>query len=137
MPTTTAQERRDAARERYLAYVASCPSRKVLDLVSDKWVTLTMFALTEGPQRYSEISRTMAGVSQKMLTQTLRTLERDGLVTRTVTFTVPIRVDYALTPLGSSLLDTLEHLRLWSEEHVHAIEQAQATYDDQAALTAG
>ena len=75
-------------------------------------------ALADGPLRFSELSRQLAGVSQKMLTQTLRTLERDGLVTRTVTASVPVRVDYNLTPLGHSLLDPIKHLKVWAEEHV-------------------
>jgi DNA-binding HxlR family transcriptional regulator len=84
----------------YNAYVAECPSRQVLDAISDKWVTLVLTALADGPQRYSELSRRIAGVSEKMLTQTLRQLERDGLVIRTITPAVPVRVDYQLMALG-------------------------------------
>ena len=98
MATTTAAQRREQERAAYNAYVAECPSRQVLDALSDKWVTLVLTALADAPRRYSELSRTIAGVSQKMLTQTLRLLERDGLVTRTITASVPVRVDYQLTP---------------------------------------
>ena len=90
MPTRTAAQRRELTREAYNAYVAECPSRQVLDAISDKWVTLVLSALANGPLRYSDLSRRIAGVSQKMLTQTLRQLERDGLLTRTITPAVPV-----------------------------------------------
>ena len=85
MPTMTAAQRRAAEKAEYDVFLAECPSRQLLDRISDKWVALVLVALEEKPRRYSEIARTIAGVSQKMLTQTLRTLERDGLLTRTVT----------------------------------------------------
>ncbi|GAB3868947.1 hypothetical protein GCM10029964_000350 [Kibdelosporangium lantanae] len=98
MVTRTAAERRAESKAAYDAYLAECPARQLLERISDKWVSLIVNALAEGPQRYSDLSRRIASVSQKMLTQTLRNLERDGLVTRTVTPTVPVRVDYGLTP---------------------------------------
>jgi DNA-binding HxlR family transcriptional regulator len=91
MTTRTAAQRREEARTAYDAYLAACPARRLLDRISDKWVSLVLNALTDGPRRYSELSRTIAGVSEKMLTQTLRTMERDGLVSRTVTPSVPVR----------------------------------------------
>src|SRR3990170_177841 len=100
MPTMTAQQQRDEARVEFDAYLAECPSRRLLDRIADKWVALVVKSLMDGPRRYSEVSHQLAGVSQKMLTQTLRGLERDGMVTRTVTPSVPVRVDYELTPLG-------------------------------------
>ena len=81
------------------------------------------------------MSRQLAGVSQKMLTQTLRTLERDGLVTRSVTPSVPVRVDYELTPLGHSLLDPIKHLKAWAEDHVPEVLEAQEAYDRDKAAT--
>lgn len=129
MPTMTAQARRDEAREHYNAFLAQCPSRKLLDRISDKWVTLAIAALEPGPQRYSELSRTLAGVSQKMLTQTLRSLERDGLVSRTVTPSVPVRVDYELTDLGRSLHATIQHVKAWAEDHMDEVEAARTAYD--------
>lgn len=129
MPTTNAAQRRARARVEYDAFLAACPSRKLLDRVSDKWVVLSLSALSDGPQRYSEISRRIAGVSQKMLTQTLRTLERDGLVTRTVTPSVPVRVDYELTSLGASLLGQLQPLKRWAEQHMSDVEAAQKVFD--------
>src|SRR5688500_14871868 len=115
MPTRTATERRVEQRRAYDAYLAECPARQLLDRISDKWVSLILTALADGPQRYSELSRRIAGVSQKMLTQTLRTLERDGLLHRDVTPSVPVRVDYALTPLGESLLPVMAAIKAWSE----------------------
>jgi len=130
--TMTAAQRRDQEREAYNAYVAECPSRQVLDALSDKWVTLVLTALAEAPRRYSELSRTIAGVSQKMLTQTLRLLERDGLVTRTITASVPVRVDYQLTPLGRTLLPVVRAIKDWSETHISEVRAARVAYDHAA-----
>lgn len=125
----TAAQRRAAEKAAYDAFIAQCPSRQLLDRLSDKWVTLAMVALKTGPRRYSELSRTMAGVSQKMLTQTLRTLERDGLVTRTVTASVPVTVTYELTDLGGSLQSVVELLKDWAESHMDLVLAARAEYD--------
>lgn len=133
MPTLTAAQRRVAARQEYDAFLAACPSRQVLARISDKWVTLILVALAAGPQRYSDLGRVIAGVSQKMLTQTLRTLERDGLVSRTVTASVPARVDYQLTPLGESLMTAVNAVKTWAEEHISEVEASRAHYDQAAA----
>jgi DNA-binding HxlR family transcriptional regulator len=129
MVTRTAAQNRSQAREAYDAYLAACPARKLLDRISDKWVSLILNALADGPQRYNELSRTIAGVSQKMLTQTLRSLERDGLVSRTVTASVPVRVDYALTPLGETLLPLMREIKRWAETHIERVEAARVSYD--------
>ena len=129
MATLTAAQRREQDRAVYNAYVAECPSRQVLDALSDKCVTLVLTALADSPRRYSELSRTIAGVSQKMLTQTLRTLERDGLVSRAITVSVPVRVDYELTPLGRTLLPVVRAIKDWSETHIAAVHAARAAYD--------
>jgi DNA-binding HxlR family transcriptional regulator len=129
MPTMTAQQRRDEARVEFDAYLAECPSRKLLDRIADKWVALVVKALVDGPKRYSEVSHQLAGISQKMLTQTLRGLERDGVLTRTVTPSVPVRVDYELTPLGESLSDVLGQLKMWAEQHMPEVDLARADYD--------
>jgi DNA-binding HxlR family transcriptional regulator len=92
-------------------------------------VTLVLVALAGGPLRYRDLGRIIAGVSQKMLTQTLRTLERDGLVARTLTPAVPVRVDYALTPLGQSLMPAVNAIKMWAEEHIGEIESSRAAYD--------
>jgi DNA-binding HxlR family transcriptional regulator len=135
MATMTAAQRRERERAAYNAYVAECPSRQVLDALSDKWVTLVLTALAASPQRYSELSRTIAGVSQKMLTQTLRTLERDGLVTRTITPAVPVRVEYQLTPLGRTLLPVVRAIKDWSETHIAEVQAARAAYGRSTPIT--
>ncbi|GAA4214776.1 winged helix-turn-helix transcriptional regulator [Actinocatenispora rupis] len=129
MATTTAGQKRAEAKREYDAYIAACPSRQLLDTVADKWVTLVLTALADTPLRYSELSRRIAGVSQKMLTQTLRTLERDGLVDRAVTATVPVRVDYTLTPLGESLVTVMAGVKTWAEAHMPEVQRARRRYD--------
>jgi DNA-binding HxlR family transcriptional regulator len=112
------------------AFDAHCPSRRLLDTIGDKWASLVVVALgLQGPMRYTQLSHKISGVSQKMLTQTLRSLERDGLLTRTVTPSVPVRTDYELTPLGHSLLETLRHLKEWAEAHMPEVDAARARYD--------
>src|SRR6185437_6570373 len=126
MATMTAAQQRAQAKVEYDAFLAACPSRRLLDRISDKWVTLILAALGSGPDcagepramRYSELARLLAGVSQKMLTQTLRSLERDGLVTRTVTPTVPVTVTYELTELGLSLHRLMRGLKSWAQTHM-------------------
>jgi DNA-binding HxlR family transcriptional regulator len=129
MPTQTAAQRREEAARRYDAFLAACPARQLLDRISDKWITLILTALAEGPQRYSDLARRIAGVSQKMLTQTLRSLERDGLISRAVTPSVPVRVDYALTPLGASLMPLIAHIKDWAESNMDEVSAARTRYD--------
>lgn len=107
-------------------YSAKCPTRQVLDHISGKWTILVVDALLEGTLRYTDLSRRIEGVSQKMLTQTLRSLEADGFVTRTVYPTIPPRVEYDLTELGHSLGEPITALRRWTETHINEIEQARA-----------
>ncbi|NJP48336.1 winged helix-turn-helix transcriptional regulator [Actinacidiphila epipremni] len=137
MPTKSAAQRRAEARVAYDAYLATCPSRQLLERMGDKWTTLVVNALADGPQRYAELARRIAGVSQKMLTQTLRALERDGMVTRMVTAAVPVRVDYALTPVGRDLLPVLAAVKAWSERHIEAVLDAREAYDAAQASRAG
>ncbi|MFC8348248.1 winged helix-turn-helix transcriptional regulator [Streptomyces sp. NPDC057280] len=141
MTTMKAAEKRAQAKVEFNAFLAECPSRQLLDRISDKWVVLILCALggdgkgndkgdgkpgpaggarTDAPRalRYSELSRLLAGVSQKMLTQTLRSLEHDGLLTRTVTPTVPVTVTYELTDLGLSLHHMTRGLRDWAQTHM-------------------
>jgi len=110
-------------------YDSRCPSRTVLDRIGDRWTVLVVGALATGPMRFSELARRIDGVSQKMLTQTLRGLERDGLVTRTVFAQVPPRVDYDLTDPGRSLIAPLAALDAWAREHIDTIEASRTTYD--------
>ncbi len=129
MPTMTAAQRRERERLSFNVFLSQCPSRQLLDRLSDKWVGLVICALERGPRRYSEIAREVAGVSQKMLTQTLRTLERDGLVEREVTPSVPVRVDYRLTALGTSLLPVMDAVHAWAEHHMDEVNSARSAYD--------
>ena len=129
MATRTAAQDRDAARAAYDAFLAACPSRQLLDRISDKWVTLILAALAGGPLRYSDLGRVIAGISQKMLTQTLRALERDGLVARSVTLQVPVRVDYELTALGAGLQVAVSAVKVWAEQHMAEIDAARSAYD--------
>jgi DNA-binding HxlR family transcriptional regulator len=95
-----------------------CPSRQVLDRIADKWTALIIYALSDGTHRYSELQRRIGGVSQKMLTQTLRSLEDDGLIERKVYPVVPPMVEYSLTPLGSTLTEPLSAICQWAEKHL-------------------
>ncbi|WP_280220704.1 winged helix-turn-helix transcriptional regulator [Nocardia neocaledoniensis] len=131
MSTRTAAERRAEAGAAYNAYLAECPARQLLDRIGDKWVSLAINALADGPLRYSEVNQRLAGVSQKMLTQTLRNLERDGLITRTVLPEVPVRVEYELTPLGEELLPVMRTIKSWAEQHMGQVLSARAAYDAQ------
>src|SRR5436853_4046010 len=97
---------------------AQCPSRLVLDRIADKWTALIIQVLGQGTRRYAELQREIGGISQKMLTQTLRSLERDGLVQRTVHPVVPPKVEYTLTKLGRTLIEPLQGLCRWSEKHL-------------------
>ena len=126
--TKTAAQRRDEGRQRYNANLKECPGHQLLATLSDKWVTLVLDALADGPLRYNELGRIVAGASQKMLTQTLRTLERDGLVSRAVTPTVPVRVDYELTELGRTLLPVQRAIKAWAESHIEEVQTARAAY---------
>ncbi|WP_183101302.1 winged helix-turn-helix transcriptional regulator [Nocardioides pelophilus] len=138
---TTKQDRAEQARIQFNAFLAVCPSRQLLDRISNKWVVLILCALAgdgdaepsedDAPtaMRYSELSRLLAGVSQKMLTQTLRSLERDGMVTRTVTPTVPVTVTYELTDLGESLHHVTRGLRSWAQAHMAEVLDNRGSYD--------
>lgn len=129
MPTRTAAQRRHEAAAAYQEYVRTCPTQRLLGRLSDKWTSLVLVTLADGRRRYGELSREVPGASQKMLTQTLRALERDGLVERAVTPAVPVRVDYGLTPLGRSLVDLLSTINGWAYRHMVEVETARAEYD--------
>ncbi|WP_456047864.1 winged helix-turn-helix transcriptional regulator [Actinomadura harenae] len=139
-----AAQQRAQAKVEYNAFLAACPSRQLLDRISDKWVVLILCALggdnssdqtgaahadTPKVMRYSEIARLLAGVSQKMLTQTLRSLERDGLLTRTATPTVPVTVTYELTDLGLSLHSMTRGLRSWAQTHMDEVLANRENHD--------
>jgi DNA-binding HxlR family transcriptional regulator len=110
-------------------YAADCPTRRVLDLIGDKWSVLIIGMLEDGPKRFSQLQRSIGGISQKMLTQKLRSLERDGIISRTLYPEVPPRVDYELTPLGETLCAPIEAVRRWAEQHIDEVVAAQNQYD--------
>lgn len=144
---TTATQNRTPARVEYDAFMSGCPSRALLDRISNKWVTLVLCALGGGEaanaaagersepraMRFSELSRSLIGVSQKMLTQTLRSLERDGLITRTVTPTVPVTVSYEPTELGVSLHQLMGALKRWAEANMDEVLATRAMHDSRPA----
>jgi DNA-binding HxlR family transcriptional regulator len=110
-------------------YNGNCPTRQILDRIGDKWTALIIGLLEDGTMRFSELQHSIGGISQKMLTQTLRSLERDGLVTRTIYAEVPPRVEYALTPLGKTLCAPIRAVREWAETHIESVSAAQTEYD--------
>ncbi|MFC5138333.1 winged helix-turn-helix transcriptional regulator [Actinomycetospora rhizophila] len=110
-------------------YRKACPTRQLLDRIGDRWTVLVVGALADGPRRYTELARRIEGVSQKMLTQTLRALERDGLVVRTVHPVIPPRVEYELSDLGRSLLAPLGALERWAIDNIADVLAAREDYD--------
>ncbi len=131
-PEETAQRTPDV-------YAANCPTRQLLDRIADKWSVLILTTLgggegaggraSSGEMRFNALKRHIEGISQKMLSQTLRSLERDGLVTRHVVPTVPVTVGYAITPLGRELLDALQAMIDWAERRMADVARSQISYD--------
>ncbi|MCC4907678.1 helix-turn-helix domain-containing protein [Microbacterium sp. cx-59] len=129
MTTRTAAVQKSAAKEAYDVFLSSCPSRQLFSTLTDKWLLLVLNALSGGAKRYSELNRLMAGVSPKMLTQTLRSMERDGLVTRSVEPTVPVTVAYQATDLGCSLFSVATQFKAWAETNFDSVSAARELYD--------
>ncbi|WP_021026029.1 helix-turn-helix domain-containing protein [Comamonas sp. B-9] len=123
----------DPCRPAWNPYLATCPTRQVLDCVADKWTVLVLGLLRAGPWRFGQLRKGIEGLSQKMLTQTLRALERDGIVRREVFACSPPKVEYSLTPLGQSLAPALDALRLWAERHMDEVMRHRDLYDEAAA----
>lgn len=140
MTTMTARQKKERAKAEYDEFLAACAAQDLFARISDKWVALVLSALGSGPGctgvprplRYSELARAIAGVSPKMLAQTLRNLERDGFLRRTVTPTVPVTVTYELTELGLSLHEALRRLKGWAQEHMGEVNASRAEYDRRA-----
>jgi DNA-binding HxlR family transcriptional regulator len=109
--------------------LAVCGYSKALDLISNKWTALIVYALEDGPVRYGELERRIEAISKKVLTQTLRRLERDGFVRRDVTPSVPPIVEYSLTPLGQTVVPLMKMLNEWTRAHYAQVEHARADYD--------
>lgn len=118
----------DTARP-YDVYSRHCPARVVFDRLADKWALLIIRRLQQGAVRFNRLRREIDGVSQKMLSQTLKNLERDGLVQRAVFATVPVTVEYSLTELGETLAGTIEQLAAWAERNIESVLHAQHRYD--------
>jgi DNA-binding HxlR family transcriptional regulator len=114
-------------------YEGQCPSRDALDRIGDKWASLIIGLLEDGTMRFSDLQRAIGGITQKMLTQSLRNLERDGLVKRTVYPEVPPRVEYSLTELGTTLIEPLAVLRDWAQQNIAKVSAAQQEYDTRKA----
>jgi DNA-binding HxlR family transcriptional regulator len=112
-------------------YSADCPTRQILDRVGDKWAVLILLLLRQQPTRFNQLRRSIEGISQKMLSQVLKSLERDGLVHRHAIATVPVTVEYSITPLGKTLAKAVDPLRDWAENHLKEVQTAQRRYDAQ------
>ncbi len=110
-------------------YNADCPTRLVLDRVGDKWAVLILGLLAVESRRFNQLRREIEGISQKVLSQTLKSLQRDGLINRTAYPTVPVTVEYTITPLGHTLASTVDALRVWAETHFDDVLAAQHAYD--------
>jgi len=121
--------RKSAETHTSSVYNRECPTRVVLDRLADKWTVLVIGQLAAGTMRFAELRRAVDGVSQKMLTSTLRDLERDGLVKRQLYASVPPKVEYSLTALGGSLINKMQGLCLWAEEHIDQVLRARENFD--------
>jgi len=113
------------------AYAAACPTRQILDRIGDKWAVLILILIRDEPMRFNALRRTIEGISQKMLSQVLKSLERDGLIKRRVFATVPVTVEYSITPLGQTLAAAVDPLRDWAEQNLKEVLAAQRRYDAQ------
>ena len=113
-------------------YAADCPTRKLLDRIADKWSVLILLLLGHEDMRFNALKRRIEGVSQKMLSQTLKSLERDGLVSRSVVATVPVSVTYAVTPLGRTLMAAMQSMIDWAETRMPEVAAAQMAYDQRS-----
>lgn len=111
------------------AYSSECPTRQILDRVGDKWAVLILILVRDEPMRFNALRRAIEGISQKMLSQVLKSLERDGLIKRRVIATVPVTVEYSITPLGATLAAAVDPLRHWAETNLREVLSAQRRYD--------
>ncbi|AFC86863.1 winged helix-turn-helix transcriptional regulator [Frateuria aurantia] len=133
MSAPSAKPPRDAAQRGYNVYQQDCPARQMLDRLADKWSLLILTHLRTGPGRFNQLRRDIGGISQKALSQSLRKLERDGLVNREAFATVPVTVEYSLTALGLSLAVLVDPLAAWAEASIDTVLQAQRNYDQRHA----
>ncbi|HTV71031.1 MAG TPA: helix-turn-helix domain-containing protein [Rhizobiaceae bacterium] len=117
----------------YDVYSENCPTRLLLDHIADKWASLILWKLSEGPIRFNELRRKVEGISTKVLSQALKGLERDGLISRAVFATVPVTVEYSITPLGATLADKISTVTRWAEQNIEAVLTSQQEYDARGA----
>lgn len=117
----------------YDVYNQHCPTRLLLDHIADKWASLILWRLAERPIRFNELRRQIDGISTKVLSQALKSLERDGLISRAIFATVPVTVEYSITPLGLTLSDKISAVTAWAEQNIEAVLDAQKQYDMRAA----
>ncbi len=110
-------------------YEQNCPTRMVLDHIADKWAALILWKLTDRPIRFNQLRRDIEGISQKVLSQSLKQLERDGLINRQAFATVPVTVEYSVTPLGHTLAEKMAGISLWAQDNIDQVLTAQAKYD--------
>lgn len=110
-------------------YSQNCPTRLVLDHIADKWASLILWRISDGPVRFNELRRKIEGISTKVLSQALKQLERDGLIVRRAFATVPVTVEYSITPLGNTLAEKLATVTKWAEQNIEAVLAAQSQYD--------
>jgi DNA-binding HxlR family transcriptional regulator len=110
-------------------FTIDCPTQQVLDIICNKWSVIILYCLAFGTKRYNQLQRQIEGISQKMLTQSLRNLERHGFIERKVYPAVPPKVEYSITPLGETLIDPLGALAEWSENHITEVHAARDRYD--------
>ena len=114
----------------YDVYSENCPTRLVLDHIADKWASLILWRISDGPVRFNELRRKVEGISTKVLSQALKQLERDGLILRRAFATVPVTVEYSITPLGNTLAEKLATVTQWAEHNIEAVLAAQVQYDE-------
>jgi DNA-binding HxlR family transcriptional regulator len=112
-------------------FTLNCPTQQILDVIADKWSVIVLYCLAYSPRRYNEIQRRIEGISQKVLTQTLRKLERHGLVERKVLSETPLNVEYSLTYLGTTLIEPLLAIATWSRQHFSEVVASRDRYDQQ------
>jgi DNA-binding HxlR family transcriptional regulator len=120
------------AKRRVFQNIDDCPIRNVVAQIGDKWSMLILFALVDGPDRFNALKSRIEGISQRMLTQTLRDLEREGYVTRTVYPEVPVKVEYELTTMGTGIVKPLYDLVVWAQDHHEQIKQSRQVYDEKS-----
>jgi DNA-binding HxlR family transcriptional regulator len=121
-----------AEEKKWNVFNKNCPTRMVLDRIADKWTVLVVGALQSKTKRFGELKKEVDGVSQKMLTKTLRGMERDGLIKRKIYPTIPPKVEYSLTPLGVTLVDMLQNIQFWAENNIEKIISSQRKFDNKS-----